>query len=118
MSEIKLSDPLASQLRREAEANGLAVEQLIETAVRHYRFQAQREKISAESAWWESLPLETRARYAGEYVAVHLRKVVDHDRSEEALRERIRAKFGKTAILIAPSQGRREFRIVNTRLAS
>jgi UTP:GlnB (protein PII) uridylyltransferase len=118
MSQITLSDPLASQLRREAESYGLAVEQLVEAAVRHYRFQAQREKISAESAWWEALAPEKRARYDGEYVAVHLHEVVDHDKSEDTLRKRIRAKYGKTAVLITPSQGRRELRIVNTRLAS
>jgi len=116
MNEIKLSDPLASQLRREAESYGLAVEQLIETAVRHYRFLAQREKINAESAWWEALAPEKRARYTGEYVAIHLHAVVDHDKSEEALRKRIRTKYGKTAVLIAPSHGRRELRIVSTRL--
>jgi len=116
MTEIKLSDPLASQLRQDAESYGLAVEQLIETAVRHYRFLAQREKINAESAWWEALAPEKRARYMGEYVAVHHHEVVDHDQNEEALRKRIRAKYGKIAVLIAPSQGRRELRIVNTHL--
>jgi len=49
-------------------------------------------------------------------VAIHLHAVVDHDKSEEALRKRIRAKYGKTAVLIAPSHGRRELRIVSTRL--
>ena len=118
MTEIMLTDPLASQLRREAESYGLAVEQLVEAALRHYRLQAQHEKIGAESAWWESLAPEKRAQYAGEYVAIHLQKVVDHDKNDETLRKRIRAKYGKTAVLIAPSQGRREFRIVSTRLAS
>lgn len=117
MSEIRLREPLASQIQREADSYGLAVEQLIETAVRHYRFQAQREKINTESAWWNALTPEKRARYLGEFVAVHRHEVIDHDRDEESLRKRIRAKYGKTAILIAPSEGRREFRIVNTRFS-
>jgi len=37
MSEIRLSGPFASQLQREAASYGLAVEQLIEAAVKHYQ---------------------------------------------------------------------------------
>jgi len=116
MSEIILGEPLASQIRREAESQGIEVESLIETALRHYRFQAQREKINAESDWWHTVSPEIRARYAGEYVAVHNKAVVDHDRDEEVLRKRIRAKYGKTAVLLTPAEGRPELRIVSTRL--
>ena len=117
MSEIVLGEPLASQIRREAETQGLAVEELIEAALRHYRFQAQRAKINAEAQWWRAAPSETRARYAGEFVAIHDRQVVDHDHDEESLRKRIRAKYGKTAVLLTPAEGRRELRIVSTRLS-
>ena len=117
MSEIILGEPLASQIRREAESRGIGVESLIETALRHYRFQSQREKIDTESDWWRTVSSEIRARYAGEYVAVHNKEVVDHDRDEEVLRKRIRAKYGKTAVLLTPAEGRPELRIVSTRLA-
>jgi len=43
--------------------------------------------------------------------------VVDHDHDEESLRKRIRAKYGKTAVLLTPAEGRRELRIVSTRLS-
>ncbi|MBI5350636.1 MAG: hypothetical protein HZB77_15175, partial [Chloroflexi bacterium] len=46
MSEIVLKDPLASQLRNEAKAEGVEVETLVESALRHYRFQLQRKKIN------------------------------------------------------------------------
>jgi len=117
MSEIVLGEPLASQIRQEAEAQGLKVESLIEAALRHYRFQAQRNKINAEAEWWRRATPEICARYTGEFVAIHNREVVDHDWDEEALRKRIRAKYGKTAILLTPAEGRRELRIVSTRLA-
>jgi hypothetical protein len=65
MSAIRLREPLASQIQHEADSYGLAVEQLIETAVRHYRFQTQREKLNAEKAWWNALAPEKRARYWG-----------------------------------------------------
>jgi hypothetical protein len=116
MSEIVLHEPLASQIRQEAEAEGIQVESLIEAALRHYRFQSQRKKIDAESAWWQSAAAEVRARYTGEFVAIHQQIVVDHDQDEEALRKRIRSQYGKTPILITPAAGRRELRIVSTKL--
>ena len=117
MSDIVLGEPLASQIRREAEAQGMAVEQLIEAALRRYRFEAQRAKINAEALWWRTAPPDIQAQYAGEFVAVQNQQVVDHDRDEESLRQRIRARYGKTAILLTPADGRRELRIVSTRLS-
>lgn len=116
MSEIILGEPLASQIREAAETQGIAVENLIEAAFHHYRFQAQRAKLDAEAQWWRGVAVEKRAQYAGEYIAIHNRKVVDHDPDEEPLRQRIRAQYGKTAVLITPSEGRREWRSVSTRL--
>jgi hypothetical protein len=118
MSDIVLHEPLASYIRDEAQAQGVEVEQLISAALRRYRFQMQEDKIKAESAWWQSLPLEARAGFAGAFVAIHGQEVVDHDPDEEALRKRIRKRFGKTAVLITPAEGRREFHIVSTRSAA
>jgi hypothetical protein len=116
MAEITLGEPLASQLRAEAEAQGMAVEDLIGAALRYYRFQAQRSKLQAEAAWWRELPEAARLRYAAEFVAVHDRQIVDHDRDEASLRRRIRLQFGKTAVLITPGSGQPEWRVVSTRL--
>jgi hypothetical protein len=116
MSEIVLGEPLASQIREAAEAQGMAVENLIEAALRQYRFQAQQAKLDAEAQWWRGVTQSVRASYNGEYVAVHNHEVVDHDADEEILRRRIRARFGKVAVLISPSEGRREWRVVSTRL--
>ena len=35
-------------------------QELIEAAVRHYRFQAQRAKINAEAQWWRAAPSDPR----------------------------------------------------------
>lgn len=117
MSEIVLHEPLASQLRQDAEAAGLPVENLIEAALRHYRFQAQRKKLAAEAAWWQSVAPEVRAQFTGEFVAVHQQVVIDHDHDETALRQRVRAHLPKTAVLIAPAQGRREVRLISTHVS-
>jgi hypothetical protein len=115
MSEIVLGEPLASQIRETAEAHGIAVENLIEAAIRQFRFQSQQVKLDAEAEWWAGLQASLKSPYAGGFVAVHQREVVDHDRDEEALRRRIRARFGKLAVLISPAEGRREWRMVSTR---
>jgi len=117
MSELVLKDPLASQLRNEAKAEGVEVETLVESALRHYRFQLQRKKINAEIEWWRSVSIEVRTPYRGKFVAVHNKEVIDHDFDEEMLRNRVRRKFGKTAVLIAPAEGRRELKFVSTHLA-
>jgi hypothetical protein len=116
MAEIILGEPLASQLRAEAEAQGMAIEDLIAAALRQYRFQAQRAKREAEVTGWRELPPATRLPYADEYVAVHDPQVVDHDRDEANLQKRIRRHCGRTAVLITPGSGRPEWRVVSTRL--
>ncbi|MDI6768807.1 MAG: hypothetical protein QMD04_03940 [Anaerolineales bacterium] len=118
MSDVVLREPLASNVRAEAQAQGIDVEELINTALRHYRFRAQQEKINDEAAWWRSAMPEMRGRYLGEFVAIHNHEIVDHDRDEEALKQWVRVKYGKTAILITPAAGRRELFIVSTRLVS
>jgi hypothetical protein len=118
MSELVVREPLASTIRQEAEAEGIGVESLHDAALRHYRFEAQRKKINGESEWWRAALPQVRAQYAGEYVAVHNRQVIDHDPDEETLRRRVRAKYGKTAVLLTPAEGRRTLRIVSTRLAA
>ncbi len=117
MSEMVVSEPLASQIRQEAEAEGIGVESLLDAALRHYRFEAQRKKINGEAEWWCAVAPEIRANYTGEFVAIHNRQVIDHDRDEDALRKRIRARYGRIAVLFAPAEGQRELRIVSTRLA-
>jgi hypothetical protein len=115
MSEIVLGEPLASQIRETAQAHGIPVENLIEAALRQFRFQSQQAKLNAEAEWWDGVPSAKKQTYAGGYVAVHHREVVDHDSDEEALRRRVRVRFGKVAVLISPAEGRRVWRMVSTR---
>ena len=117
MSDIVLHEPLASQLRQDAEAEGLPVENLIEAALKHYRFQSQRKKLAGEAAWWQSAGVELHSQFAGEFVAVHRQTVIDHDQDEVALRQRVRARFPRTTVLITPAQGRSELRMISTRLS-
>ena len=116
MSKIILSEPLASQIRQEAKALGVDIEKYLESVLRHHRFHSQQAKVAAEAEWWSLQSEEVKARYAGEFVAIHQQAVIDHDKDEDVLRKRIRTGYGKTAILLTPAEGSRHYWIVSTRM--
>ncbi len=116
MVTLQISDELAQEVRSEAEVRGLPIEDFLRAVLRRERTLADRRKIEQEQAWWLSLPLSERARYEGKFVAVHNRTLVDDDQDEAALYGRVRAQYGKTAVLIMPADGPREVRILSPRL--
>ena len=116
MTPLQISDELAREIWNEAEMRGLPVEDFLRAVIRRERTLADRRKIEQEQAWWLSLPLSERAKYAGQCVAVHDQTLIDYDPDETALHRRIRAKYGKTAVLIMPADGPREIRILSPRL--
>lgn len=115
MYTIEVSEELAQEIQLEAETRGLDVEEFLKAIIRRERTLANRRKIEQEQAWWLSLPLTKRARYEGDYVAVHNQSLVDHDSDEDALHRRIRATYGNTPVLIMPAEGPREIRIISPR---
>jgi len=116
MTVLQVSETLAEAIRYEAETRSQSVEDFLTIVLRRERTLADRRKIEEEQDWWMSLPLSERARYEGQFVAVHDRKLIDYDEDELALRRRVRSKYGKTPILLMPGGGPREVRIVSPRL--
>jgi hypothetical protein len=116
VTTIQISDELAQEIWSEAETRGLPIEDFLRTAIRHARTLTDRHKIEQEQSWWLSLPLSERAKYEGKFIAVHNRTLVDYDSDEQALYQRVRAKYGTTAVLIMPAEGPREIRIFSPRL--
>ena len=116
MTTLRVSNELAQAIQSQASTRGLAVEDFLRAVMRRENTLAARRKIEQEQAWWLSLPLGERAKYEGEFVAVHNRRLIDHDTDEIALHKRIRAKYGKTPVLIIPAEGPREIRIFSPRL--
>ncbi|NOX61229.1 MAG: hypothetical protein GXP42_04685 [Chloroflexi bacterium] len=115
---LKISDELARVIEEEAQNRGVSIESFLEAALRRERTLAARRKIEREQAWWLALPLSERAKYEGEFVAVHNQRIVDHDSNEIALFERIRKKYGDSPVLIIPAEGPRELHIFSPRLQS
>lgn len=116
MSTLQISDDLAQLIQREAANRGMPIEDFLKAVLQRERTLTDRLKIEQEQEWWLSSPLSERAKYEGEFVAVHNQRLVDHDKDAAVLTQRVRAQFGKTAVLIMPAEGPRELRIFSPRL--
>jgi predicted methyltransferase len=116
MTILQISEKLAWEIQTEAKERGLAVEAFLQKSLQRERTLANRRKIEQEQAWWFHLPLSKRARYEGEFVAIHNQQVIDHSKNENALHKRIRTKYGKTPILIMPAEGPKNINIYSPRL--
>ncbi|MEW5939495.1 MAG: hypothetical protein AB1750_07530 [Chloroflexota bacterium] len=117
MVTLQVSDELAGTIKTEATLRGVSVEKYLRSAVQRERTLSARQKIEEEQAWWLGLPLSERAKYEGKFVAIHERKLVDHDLDRLALYQRVRKNFGNLPVLIMPAEGPREIRVYSPRLA-
>jgi len=62
--------------------------------------QMEPKKFEANSKWFSRHYNKLSKKYPYEYVAVHNRKVVDHDEDIKRLLERVNKKFGETSRVI------------------
>lgn len=97
---ITLQPRLVEQLEQIAVHRSVEVEELIETAVRAYLRQVERENIKAEAEAFRSMHTTLVEKYLGQYVAIHDGKVVDHDEDFQTLHSRIRQRFGRQPVLL------------------
>jgi hypothetical protein len=116
MVALNISDELALAIKEEATKRGLSVEEYLRFAVKRERTLAARQKMEQEQAWWLALPLRERAKYEGEFIAVHDQKVIDHDKDETTLHKRIRKAYGKTPVLVMPAEGPKEIHLYTPRI--
>ncbi len=100
MPTITLQPQLIEQLKQIAAEQAVRPEELLETAVRTYLRQLEREKIQAEAEAFHSMHAELAGKYLGQYVAIHSGKVVDHDEDFQSLHSRIRQRFGRQPVLL------------------
>ncbi len=115
MTNLQISDDLARLIQHEAARHDQPIEEFLKSVIDRERTLADRRQLEAEQEWWLGLPLRERAKYEGEYVAIHNRALVDHDKNEDELYQRIRAQYGRTPVLLMPAEGPREIRIYSPR---
>lgn len=69
-------------------------------AVTRFLRERQREKIARETCAFDELHPALRRDHDGQWVAIHNQQLVDHDDDVSALYARVRARFGRTSVLI------------------
>jgi len=100
MATIHLQPDLLERIEKLANERAMTPDKLVETTIRAYLRQAEREKIQAEIAAYRSMHPDLVRQYRGQYVAVHDGQVVDHDVDFQALHRRVRERFGRQAVLL------------------
>jgi hypothetical protein len=116
MPVLEISEETTRLIEQESDAFDMPVDSLLVQALRHLRTVENHKRIGQEQAWWLSQPLSVRAKYEGEYVAVHNQLLIDHDKDRVALHDRIRAKFGNKPVLVMPAEGPREVFVRSPRI--
>ena len=100
MGEVTLRPDLFEIVEKDAEQEARSVNEIVNEAVEHYLRGRQQAKLDAEIAAYEQMHPHLRQTYMGQWVAIHEQELVDRDTDRKALYLRVRAKYGKSAILI------------------
>jgi len=100
MDTIVLRTDLYQTLERNAQQEARTVDDIVNEAVEYYLREQQRIKLNREILAYETLYPELKQNYLGQWVAVHNQALVDHDKDRIALYRRIRARYGRTAVLL------------------
>lgn len=97
---ILVSGALWEQLQRAADTRGVAANELIEQAIRHFLREERRRLLQRESEAFRALHKDLIAAHAGEFVAIYDGRLVDYDRDQEALLLRINTAYPTVPVLI------------------
>jgi hypothetical protein len=100
MVMLALQPELVEQLESVAAERSVMPDELLETAVRAYLRQIEREQIEAEVAAFRAMHAGLSEQFLGQYVAINHGKVVDHDLDFQALHSRIRQRYGRQPVLL------------------
>jgi len=97
---ITLQAGLTKDLKRLAANQRVPPEEIVATALRRYMRQMQEQKIQKEAETFHAMHAELVKQYQGQVIAIHEGQVVDHDEDFVPLHQRIRKRFGRTAVLL------------------
>jgi hypothetical protein len=100
MPTITLEPDLYDRVKAAAQEQQASVDEVFAKAVQTYLWEQQRQKISGESRLYQQQHARLKAHFLGQYIAMHDGQVVDHDTDFTQLRRRIRAQYGRTAVMI------------------
>ncbi|MDM8520580.1 hypothetical protein QUF64_11065 [Anaerolineales bacterium HSG6] len=85
MSTITLSSETMQELTFVAQTQATSADDLAEKAVQQFLRQLEREKIKREVKTFQQRHDELVKLYLGQYIAMHVGKMVDHDQDFQAI---------------------------------
>lgn len=100
MPTITIEPSVYAQLEAVAQAQQAKTEEIAHEAFRFYLWEQSRRKIAQESKLYRRQHAELKARYLGQYIAMHAGEVIDHDVEFQPLYQRVRDRFGQTPVMI------------------
>lgn len=100
MPTITVAPEMYERIEAEADEKQADTEQIANDAFKLYFWEQNRKKISYESNEYQKQHSEIKKEYFGQFIAMHQGQIVDHDADFQNLNERIRKRFGYTAVLI------------------
>ena len=100
MQTIVVEPKVLEGLEHEARIQARNVNEIANETLEQYLKARRRKKLLDEVQAYIKLHPRLKKKYLGEWVAIHEHKLLDHDANRAALRQRVRKKYGKTAILI------------------
>ena len=100
MTTVAIAPDLYKRVEIVAQENQSTPEDIFNEAVRRYLWELSRRKISEEMKHYRSQHAELKALYLGQYIAMKEGQVVDCDKDFDALRQRVRKRFGDAPVMM------------------
>lgn len=104
MPTVVVRPELLESLERNADLRQKTVDDLVNEALARYVHQLEDDKLDREIETYERLHPELKRKLPGRWVAIHGGELVDQDAERAELYRRIRARYGRTAVLIRQVQ--------------
>jgi len=100
MPTITVEPELYELFERAAAERRTGVNVLFAEAARRFVWELNRHGISAECEIYRQRHAELKTQFLGRYIAMRNGHVVDHDADFQALRRRVRERFGRAPVMI------------------
>lgn len=118
MPTVAIEPALFQRVEQAAIEGETSTGEVFAQALRRYLWELDRRRIAEESKSYRHQHARLKEQYLGQYIAMSRGQVVDHDTDFQALRQRIRQRFGRTAVMMTlvedapePTLTRRGFRV-------
>ncbi len=100
METISIDPAVAEQILHLVDYSKTDVEVIVDRALRTYLAQSRHKKIRMETNAFERQREALLVKYAGQYVAIHEGRVLDHDSDLRTLHLRVFKQLGHTPVLL------------------